>query len=164
MKIHFCHQEKISNSNVRTVETCLETMSLLKMHCILQFPFHVVFPKCYICQWINDINNKSQNASGRWSFKYTQYFRQLNKTRGHDEHNSKLSYKIIFSYYGNTSSFFPPLLFLFFFCKNHAGFESAGCFCWIAMFPLIVMQCTISLTPILTTSMDTCLPTPKWWL
>lgn len=28
----------------------LETMSLLKMHCILQFPFHVVFPKCYIWQ------------------------------------------------------------------------------------------------------------------
>lgn len=149
-------QLKCQNSR----DICWEKMSLLKMHCILQFPFHAVFPKCYIWQQTND-NNISQNASGRWSFKFTWYFWQVNKTGRQHQATQNYHTKIILSAVMETLS-------LFFFFLNHPGFESVSCFFWMATFPLIGMQfytvkTSASLMPILTTSLDTCLPIPKCW-
>lgn len=98
-----------------------EKTSLLKMHCILQFPFHAVFPKCYIWQQTND-NNISQNASGRWSFKYTWYFWRVNKTgMVHHEHKATQNYHTKIILLAIMETFSP--LFSFFFFYNHPGFE-----------------------------------------
>lgn len=141
-----------------------EKTFLLKMHCILQFPFHAVFPKCYIWQQTND-NNISQNASGRWSFKYTWYFWRVNKTgMVHHEHKATQNYHTKIILLAIMETFSP--LFSFFFFYNHPGFESVSCFLWIAMFPLIGMLLytaitSVTLMPILTTSLGTCLPISK---
>lgn len=104
-------QLKCQNSR----DICWEKMSLLKMHCILQFPFPAVFPKCYIWQQTND-NNISQNASGRWSFKYTWYFWQVNKTGRQHQATQNYHTKITLSAIMETFSLFfffkPPCLWI----------------------------------------------------